>query len=66
MTGNIEQNFREIIEKEYGPLDKMTPERRAEVFISCYMCLVNLTENDFDLITSLKIQSVTKNKLEEK
>jgi hypothetical protein len=30
------------------------------------MILVNLTENDFDLVTSLKIQSVTKNKEEEK
>jgi hypothetical protein len=66
MTGKIEEEFKLIIEKEYGLLDLMTPEKRAEVFIACYMSLVNLTENDFDVITSLKIQSVTKNKLEEK
>jgi hypothetical protein len=67
MTGeNLEKVFKEIIEKEFGGLKEMTPEKRAEVFIACYMILVNLTENDFDLVTSLKIQSVTKNKEEEK
>ncbi len=67
MTGeNLEQNLKSTIEREFGQLDKMIPERRAEVFIACYMKLVELTENDFDLITSLKIQSVTKDKSKEK
>ena len=58
----FEEELKKVIEAEYGPIDKMTSEKKTEVFLNTYKHLMIFFERDFviDSVSIAEIKLATK------